>query len=310
MLVLSEINIDSKFLPEGISLETINRHNIKNHSGNTQVAVIICSRKIAIMVFGTNFPNLRFIQLTSVGFDGVPISDFAKKNVMVANAGDTYSIPIAETVIYSILSIVKRYNESPKNNRIRLQRNYKYIKELSKKTAMIVGTGSIGYEVAKRLNCFDVTVLGYDKFLSSKEPFKIIYNDKRDLKKALPECDFVITTLPNNPDTRCLLNMDFFDCFKKDSMLVNVGRLSVFNEKDLYGALKTKKIGTAVFDMFELLPNPLTNKFRRLNNVVVLPSVAAISHESKLRLQGYVCCNINAIFCGNEPKFVVNKEDI
>jgi phosphoglycerate dehydrogenase-like enzyme len=310
MLVLSEKIIDSKLLPEEIYLEIINRHNIKSYSGNSKVMMLICSRKMAIMVCEMDFPNLKLIQLTSAGFDGVPILGFTKKNVMVANAGDTYSIPIAETVIYSILSIVKRYNESPKNKRIRLQRNYKYITELSGKSAMIIGTGNIGYEVAKRLSCFDVTVLGYDKFLNRKGPFKIIYNDKENLKKSLPECDFVIATLPDNPDTRNLLNMEFLDCFKKGSLLVNVGRLSVFNKKDLYCALKTKKIGTAVFDMFEFLPNPLTNKFRRLNNVLVLPGVAAISHESKIRLQGYICNNIKAIFYGNEPKFVVNKGDI
>ena len=73
---------------------------------------------------------------------------------------------------------------------------------------------------------------------------------------------------------------------------VNVGRKAVFKEDALFAALKTRSIGGAVLDMFERIPNPVTNRFRRLRNVIILPGVAAISQEVNVRLKTYCEANI------------------
>lgn len=71
--------------------------------------------------------------------------------------------------------------------------------------------------------------------------------------------------------------------------------MSVFNKNDLFTALKNNNIGGAVLDMFELIPNPLTNRFRRLSNVIVLPGVAACSLEVKIRRCSYLTQNISRL---------------
>ena len=58
--------------------------------------------------------------------------------------------------------------------------------------------------------------------------------------------------------------------------------------------------------MFEKFPNPITNKFRRLKNVVVLPGVAAISQEVNVRLKEHMYSNILALLEGNEIKSIIN----
>ena len=93
---------------------------------------------------------------------------------------------------------------------------------------------------------------------------------------------------------------------KRTAVIVNVGRKAVFDQADFYLALKKKKIGGAVLDMFERLPNPITNKFRRLNNVVVLPGVAAISQEVNVRLKEHMYSNILASLQSNELKNIIN----
>jgi phosphoglycerate dehydrogenase-like enzyme len=107
-----------------------------------------------------------------------------------------------------------------------------------------------------------------------------------------------------------MLNAELFGRMKPGAVLVNVGRRAVLNEPDLYRALKSGTLGGAVLDMFEWFPNPVTNRFRRLGNVVVLPGVAAISMESRLRLRQLIVRNLAKVACGDEPEHVVNRDAI
>ena len=80
---------------------------------------------------------------------------------------------------------------------------------------------------------------------------------------------------------------------KKSAYFINVGRRKTINEEALYRALKEREIQGAALDMFEKLPNPVTNKFRRLNNVIVWPGLTAISRETNDRLRKVVVRNLS-----------------
>lgn len=67
----------------------------------------------------------------------------------------------------------------------------------------------------------------------------------------------------------------------KHDVIVNVGRMGIFNEADFCAALKNRTIGGVVLDIFEKVPNPITNRVRHMDNVIVLPGVFAISYEVK-----------------------------
>ena len=172
-----------------------------------------------------------------------------------------------------------------------------------------MGAGNVGTEVARRLMAFRMRVLGYDISFSVKAGFDQLLNTRDDLKSILPICDHIVCTLPATPETRGFVNHELLSLMKKSCVFVNVGRRAVINERELYRALREKSIGGAVLDMFEWLPNPITNPFRRLNNVVVLPGVAAISRESKIRLKQLVAKNINNIYLKNHPDYVINRLD-
>ena len=58
--------------------------------------------------------------------------------------------------------------------------------------------------------------------------------------------------------------------------------------------------------MFEKLPNPITNKFRRLKNVIVLPGVSAISKEVNIRLKEHMSKNVIKVLEGEKPQNVIN----
>ncbi len=305
-LVLSDKIITNYEFPENVEVKTVSYKELDKYDGNDQVVAIAGSRAMAIKCSNMNLPSLKLFQLTSAGFDGVPLEHYAEKGVAVANAGTVYSVPIAETVVFGILQMAKKLRKNPNNRKFKIYRHYNQITELGGKKVLIMGAGNIGTAVADRLLGFYMTIDGYDPYCSHKPQYSKILRNREDLKDSLGDYDYIVSTLPDNQDTKGFINKELFDCMKESAVIINVGRKAVFNQNDFYSALKTKSIGGAVLDMFEKIPNPITNKFRRLKNVIVLPGVSAISVEVNTRLKDHMYKNIVASLNGNEISNVMN----
>ena len=304
--VLSDKIITNYNYPEDTTVKTVSYKDLDNYNNNEKVVAIAGSRAMAIKCANMNLPSLKLFQLTSAGFDGVPLEKFAEKGVMVANAGTVYSAPIAETVVFGILQMAKKLRKNPNNRNFKIYRHYNQITELSGKKVLIMGAGNIGTAVADRLLGFDMEIHGYDPYCAQKPQYSKILRNRDDLKANLDKYDYIVSTLPDNDETKGSINKELFDCMKKSAVIINVGRKAVFNENDFYVALKSKKIGGAVLDMFEKIPNPITNKFRRLKNVVVLPGVSAISREVNDRLKDHMYKNIISSLNEEEISNVIN----
>lgn len=308
-LVISDKIIANYDYPEDTQVKTISYREIDSYSNNDKVVAIAGSRAMAIKCADMNLPSLKLFQLTSAGFDGVPLEKFTEKGVIVCNAGTVYSAPIAETVVFGILQMAKKLRKNPNNRHFKIQRHYNKITELSNKKVLIMGAGNIGTAVADRLAGFDMQIDGYDPYCTHKPQYSNMLRNREELKANLSEYDYIVSTLPDNDETKGSINKELFDCMKKTAVIINVGRKAAFNERDFYAALKSKKIGGAVLDMFEKIPNPITNKFRRLKNVVVLPGVSAISQEVNVRLKEHMYKNIMALLKDDTVENAINKVD-
>ena len=306
MIVLTDKKLNTDCLKEIEVINISKVNDLEKYNNNSDVIVICGSRAMAIKTATLNFPSLKLVQLTSAGFDYVPLEDYASKGVAVANAGGVYSVPIAETVVFGILQMAKKIRKNPNNRRFKLTRGYNTITELKDKRVLIMGAGNIGTAVAVRLCGFEMQIEGYDPYCPDKKPYQRILRTVEDLKSNLGSYNYIVSTLPDNEQTRGFINKDLFACMSKNAVIINVGRKAVFNNEDFYTALKTGSIGGAVLDMFEKIPNPITNKFRRLKNVIVLPGVSAISQELNERLRVHMSENVCAAIEGREIKSVIN----
>ena len=307
-IVLSDKSLAGFAFAEDVEVKRTSLKGLSAFEGNQEVVAIAGSRAMAQKAATMNLPSLKLYQLTSAGFDGVPCETFREKGVDVANAGSVYSAPIAETVVFGVLYMAKRLHPNPNNRRLKLQRGYAQITEISGKKILIMGAGNIGTAIASRLQGFEVQIDGYDPYCPEKPEYTRMLRSKEELLEALGEYDYIVSTLPDNAQTQGFIDAQLLGCMKKTAVIVNVGRKAVFNQADFYHALKTKQIGGAVLDMFEKLPNPITNPFRRLSNVVVLPGVAAISQEVNQRLKVHMYRNISACLNGEAIQNVINKK--
>ena len=110
----------------------------------------------------SDFKNLQYIQLTSAGFDRVPMDYIRNHNIEIHNAKGVYSIPMAEFALAGVLQIYKEsrfFYESQKKMQWKKNRD---ILELSGKTVCIVGCGSVGTECAKRFQTLGCEIVGID----------------------------------------------------------------------------------------------------------------------------------------------------
>ena len=293
--ILTDKDLSSYDFGRNTTVVKVNINSIGKYNGDFDVVAIAGTRAMAIKCVDMNLPSLKLFQLTSAGFDGVPIEKYAEKNIAVTNAGSVYSVPIAETVVFGILQMAKKIRKNPNNRHFNILRGYdRYITEVDSKKVLIMGAGNIGTAVADRLLGFGMEIDGYDPYCMDKPQYKKILRTRDELKNSLGDYDYIVSTLPDNDETKKFINKELFDCMKNTAIIVNVGRKAVFDDEDFYTALKSGKIGGAVLDMFEKIPNPLTNKFRRLKNVVILPGVAAISKEVNARLREHMAKNILA----------------
>lgn len=229
------------------------------------------------------FKSLKYIQLTSAGFDRVPLDYINDHKIKIYNARGVYSVPMAEFALTGILQLVKQSRFFYENQKQHLWEKSRTLGELSGKTAVIVGAGNIGTEVAKRLNAFDMTVIGVDVCNIEK-----LYFDKVELLSELDEylkiADVVVLTLPLMDSTRGMFDKTKFELMKENSIFVNLARGSLVVEKDLIDSLEQKRIGGAVLDVFDVEPLEKNSPLWDMKNVILTPHNSFVGENNNKRM--------------------------
>ena len=236
------------------------------------------------------FTNLKYIQLTSAGFDRVPIDYITSNNIELHNARGVYSVPMAEFAVSGILNFYKKNRVFFENQNKHLWEKQRDLLELSGKTVCIIGCGSVGGECAKRLKAFDCKVIGVDLVVKDFDYFDKVYG-LVDVKSAVSVSDIVILTLPLTQETRNMFNHKLFSVFKDNTLLVNIARGGIVNTDALLKALSTKLMG-AVLDVFEDEPLELSSPLWDMDNVIITPHNSFVSNKNNERLSEIIFDNL------------------
>lgn len=301
LILTDDVRCCPAHLPSNYRLVKVDAKSLQGYNGNNDVEIVLCTRALARVICHVNLPSCKMVHLFSVGYDNVDVSFFKEREIALCNAAGIYDNVLAEYVVYAMLLYAKRFRRSIKNRLFRPFRNYHYMTELAGKTVGIMGCGRIGTAISKHLSGFNMTIVGYAKNTTEKEGFGKIYH-KENIGEFFSSCDFVVNTLPHDKSTIGLIDSNLLGKAKRTMTLVNIGRDSIFAGNDFYNWLKRNKDATAILDMFDIIPNPITNKYRRLSNVLVMPRVAAISQESESALRDLLSENMQLAIDGKELK--------
>lgn len=237
------------------------------------------------------FKSLKYIQLTSTGFDRVPLDYINEHNIKIFNARGVYSIPIAEFALTGILELVKQSRIFYENQKQGLWEKLRTLGELSGKIAVIVGAGNIGSEIAKRLSAFDMQVIGVDILNDDR-----LYFHKIELLNNLDEqlkiADVVVLTLPLMDSTKGMFDKTKFELMKDSAIFVNIARGLLVVEQDMINALENKKIRGAVLDVFNQEPLDINSALWKMNNVILTPHNSFVGENNNKRMFNVIVNNL------------------
>ena len=247
----------------------------------------------------SEFKNLKFIQLTSAGFDRAPMDYIKEHNITIKNARGVYSAPMAEWVVLKILEIYKNTRFFIKNQENKVWEKDRGLLELTGKVVTIVGCGSVGIEVAKRLKAFGCVVNGVGRTQVDSEYIDKFYN-MACLDEALMESDVVVLSVALTEETRHLFDMGRFEVMKDQAVLVNVSRGAVIDEDDLIEALSRGKFMGVALDVMENEPLGAESELWECDRVLVTPHNSFVSDRVRDRLFDLMVENLSEFNVGKE----------
>jgi phosphoglycerate dehydrogenase-like enzyme len=97
------------------------------------------------------------------------------------------------------------------------------------------------------------------------------------LRAALAQADFVALTLPLSAETRGLVGAAELAAMKPGAWLLNLARGPIVAEAALLEALRARRIGGAILDVFDTEPLPADHPLWALDNVVITPHISGPS---------------------------------
>ena len=232
----------------------------------------------------SKFKSLKFIQLTSAGFDRVDMEYIKNNNIEIHNAKGVYSAPMAEWVVLKILEIYKNTKFFIKNQDNKVWEKKRDLLELTDKTVTIVGCGNVGIEVAKRLKAFGCKINGVARRQVQYDYIDKVYS-MEELNEALKISDIVVLTIALNEETKHLFNKERFDVMKDEAVLE---------------VLKCGKFMGVALDVMENEPLCVSSELWDFDRVLITPHNSFVSDKTGSRLFEVMCENLEKFILGRK----------
>ena len=220
-------------------------------------------------------PELEVVQVLSAGLDWV--ERHVPEGVTLCNAGDTRSPAVAQWVVATILADLIGFQRA---EAARLERNWDrwQPREVAGKRVVIVGYGSIGRAVERRLAPFGVRIGRVAR--RAREGVEPVER----LAGAVADADVVVVLAPLSDETRGLVGAEVIGRMPDGALLVNAGRGAVVDTDALVDAVQAGRIRAAL-DVTEPEPLPADHVLWTLDGVFITPHNAGDTPEAELAAQ-------------------------
>ncbi len=240
------------------------------------------------------------------GADNVDLAAATEHGVVVSYTPGANSDSVAEHTITLALALLKRlYITSSELRRGRWRDLSKLGSELMHKTVGIVGFGTIGRKVAKKLSSFDVRILVHDPYVADGDVLEAGAVPV-DLMTLMRESDVITLHVLLSPETTGLIGEDELRQCKPTAFLLNTARGALVDEASLLQALREGWLAGAGLDVFDQEPLPADHPLLELNNVVVTPHYASCTFEAYENEANMAAEEVVRVLTGKRPQTVAN----
>lgn len=212
-------------------------------------------------------PKLRVVQTLTAGVEH--IRPAVPEGVTLCNGRGIHDTSTAELALALTLASLRGIPEFVREAEHQVW-DQRPLPALADKRVLIVGYGSIGEAIERRLLPFEVEVVKVAR--RARDGVHAF----QDLPSLLPEVDVVVLVVPLTDETRGLVDADFLARMKDDALLVNVARGAVVDTDALLAELNNERIAAAL-DVFDVEPLPAGHPLWTAPRLLISPHVGGAS---------------------------------
>jgi phosphoglycerate dehydrogenase-like enzyme len=220
--------------------------------------------------------NVRWIHSRSAGLERMLFPELIASDVTMTNGTGVFSPSLGEFALAAILYFAKDFRRMIRNQIAGVWEPFDIL-PIAGKMVGIVGYGDIGRAVAARVRPMGMKVLAMKRHVAtgtnSDALVDQIYSPDQRIE-MLSQCDYIVAAAPLNTETRGLIGESEFAAMRPNTVIINVGRGPVIDERALIKALSEHTIKGAALDVFEEEPLPEGHPFYNLENVLLCPHCA------------------------------------
>ena len=241
-------------------------------------------------------PHLAWVHVHSAGADRPIFAELRQRGIKVSTSSGANAQPVAHTALGAVLALGRRFPDLWAAQQAQrwapLVRNPD-VHDLTGQTAMVVGIGRIGSEIARMLQAIGMQVVGVTRSeLSGRSAHSPEVCTYAEMAAHLPRTHYLILACPLSPLTQQLVNAHVLSSLPQGACVVNVARGEVVDQAALIAALQSGHLGGAFLDVFETEPLDTASTLWRLPNVIISPHTAGHFAEHADRVQSLFLDNL------------------
>jgi phosphoglycerate dehydrogenase-like enzyme len=290
---------DALTIPAGARLASIPERPLDDPSLGEVEVLVPPYRSRRVFEALPRMSALRLIQTLESGVEW--LLPHVPGGVPVCNSRGIHDAAVAEWVIAVVLAMQRRLPEHLQAQRQALWRDVVSSAvwqppgagDLEGLVVLIVGHGSIGAAVERRLTPFGVEILRVARTARAG------VQAATDLPDLIPRADVVIVLLPLTPATERLIDADLIDAMRPGALFVNAGRGRVVDQEALLEALRAERIRAAL-DVVDPEPLPAGHPLWSSPNLLLTPHIAGDTPRRFRRSWRFVAAQVERLRRG-EP---------
>lgn len=245
--------------------------------------------------YAAQMPNLSILQMLNAGYDDALA--YLRPGLTLCNARGVHDASTAELAVGLAIASRRGFLEFAKDQHNGVW-NHRRFPALSDSKVGIIGFGSIGKEVARKLNGFDVEITAFTQ--SGRNNTVEISR----LDQYLPNLDIVILILPLSESSRHMFNSKRLSLMKDGALLINVARGPIIETDALIKELKQKRIFAAI-DVTDPEPLPENHPLWKAPNLIIVPHVGGNSAAFEPRGRALIESQLQKIADGVQLNHIV-----
>ncbi|MEZ5355946.1 MAG: D-2-hydroxyacid dehydrogenase [Bryobacteraceae bacterium] len=258
--------------------------------------------------------RLKWFHVTSAGVERylhLSGPELMNSDITVTNAKIVQGPEIADHAMALLLNLTRGLNRIvPRRSEENWERDrdeYQAI-ELNEKTAVIIGVGGIGTQIAARAHAFGMKVIGVDPKDIPYMPFieRVVHPDRLD--EVIPLADVVFISAPHTRQSHKMVGPKQFASMKRGAYFIAVSRGGLYDMPSLVKALDSKMLAGAGVDVTDPEPLPKGHPLWKFQNAVITPHIATRSDLSPARRDAILEDNLRRFVEGRPLIHVVDKQ--